>query len=183
MKKGLIPICLFFIAQVVMGQHAYQEQKEVEHHEMKGSHRLTLGLGHTQISEGKVDGETKWIATASWALNYDYWIGNKWAIGLQNDLILESFIIESHEQEFIERSYPWAIIPVAIYKPGKHLSLLGGVGAEIAKGNTLTVTRLGLEYGWHLPKNWEVGVAAVWDNKWNSWGIAFTASKIWPKKH
>ena len=35
----------------------------------------------------------------SWSLNFDYWISNKWAIGVQNDLILESFIIEDHEGE------------------------------------------------------------------------------------
>jgi hypothetical protein len=155
-------------------------------HGMKGSHRLTLGLGHTHVSKGKIDGDTKWLALASWSLNYDYWLSNKLAIGLQQDLILESFVIEDDKGEFIERNYPWAIVPVVIYKTGKHFSLLGGVGAEYSHGHTLALTRLGFEYGWHLPKNWEVGIAAVWDNKWNyynSWGLTFTFSKIWPPKH
>jgi hypothetical protein len=156
------------------------------HHDMKGSSRFTLGLGHTHISEGKVDGKTQWLATASWSLNFDYWLSDKWAIGLQNDLILETFIIEDHHEELIERSYPLAVVPAGIFKPGKHLSLIGGVGAEFAGGNTLMLTRLGIEYGFYLPKNWEVGAAAVWDNKWNyynSWGITFTVSKIRPKKN
>jgi hypothetical protein len=155
------------------------------HHGMKGSSRLTLGLGHTHVSEGKVDGKTQWLAMPSWSLNYDYWLSEKWAIGLQNDLILESFIIEDDKQELIERSYPLAVVPVAIFKPEKHLSLLGGIGAEFSKGHTLTMTRLGMEYGFHLPKNWEAGAALVWDNKWkyyNSWGLTFTISKIWPRK-
>jgi hypothetical protein len=48
------------------------------------------------------------------------------------------------------------------------------------------MTRLGMEYGFHLPKNWEIGASVVWDGKWkyyNSWGLAFTISKIWPKKN
>lgn len=168
---------------------AHPEQPEASHsthHGMKGSHRITLGLGHTHISNGQVDGKTKWLATASWSINYDYWLSDKWAIGLQNDIILESFIIEHGDEELLERKYPWAIVPVAIYKPGKRLSLLGGVGAEFSSGHNLTLTRLGMEYGFHLPKNWEVGAALVWDNKWNyynSWGIAFTVSKIFAKSH
>jgi hypothetical protein len=118
-------------------------------------------------------------------LNYDYWLSNKWAIGLQNDIILESFIVESGKEEFLERNYPIAIVPVAMFKPGKHLSFILGAGTEMAHGHSIGLTRVGFEYGFHLPKNYEIGVAAVWDNKWNyynSWGIAFTASKIWPKK-
>ncbi len=182
-KKIILHLLLLMLSYATFAQ---QEQLVTEsHHGMKGSHRLTLGLGHTQVSEGKVDGKTKWLSIASWSFNYDYWLSEKWAIGLQNDLLLETFIIENHEQEFIERSYPLAMVPVAIFKPGKHWSFIGGVGAEFSKGHTLTMTRLGAEYGFHLPKNWEVGAAVVWDGKWNyynSWGIAFTCSKIWPAK-
>lgn len=162
-----------------------QEQLSDEHHEQKGAHRLTLGLGHTHVSEGKIDGDTKWLALASWSFNYDYWLSNKWAIGLQNDLVLESFKIEHGSQEILERSYPLAIVPVALYKPGKRLSIIGGVGTEFAHQKNLMLTRIGFEYGWHLPSNWEVGGALVWDSKWNyynSWGLGFTFSKIWKKK-
>jgi hypothetical protein len=33
-----------------------------------------------------------------------------------------------------------------------------------------------------MPKQYEVGIALVWDNKWNyynSWGVAFTVGKLW----
>lgn len=185
LMKVRLTVLLSLALSVSMAQDHEAGHKASEHHGMKGSHRLTLGLGHTSISKGQVQGKTQWLATASWSLNYDYWLSNKWAIGLQNDIILESFVIEDHHEELIERSYPLSVIPVAIYKPGKHFSFIGGVGAEFSAGHNLTVTRLGMEYGFHLPKNWEVGAALVWDNKWNyynSWGIAFTASKIWPSK-
>lgn len=182
-KKIVVALFCFFLSYHSFAQHEFVDTNE--HHGMKSSNRLTLGLGHTHISKGKVQGDTKWLAFASWSLNYDYWLSNKWAVGLQNDLILESFIIEGHKNELIERSYPLAVVPVVMYKPGKHLTLIGGIGAEFSKGHTLTMTRLGMEYGLHLPKNFEVGAALVWDSKWNyynSWGLAFTVSKIWPKK-
>jgi hypothetical protein len=190
-KIILLAMGLCFMTEVALAQeeHRAESSKKVsegEHESMKGSHRLTLGLGHTHISEGKVDGETQWLVAASWSFNYDYWLSDKWAVGLQNDIILETFKIENHEQELVERSRPWAIVPVAIFKPGKHWSFLGGVGKEIASGRNLTLTRLGIEYGHELPKHWELGAALVWDNKWNyynSWGLAITISKVWPKKH
>ena len=151
----------------------------------KGSSRLTIGLGHTHVSEGKVDGKTEWLALPSWTLNYDYWFSEKVAIGLQNDIILESFFIEHGNEELLERSYPIASVPVVLYKPNERLTVVAGIGAEFTKESTLTMTRLGVEYGFHLPNNWEVGAALIWDNKWNyynSWGIALTFSKIWPKK-
>jgi len=152
----------------------------------EGASRLTIGLGHTHVSEGKIDGDTKWLALPSWSLNYDYWLSNKLAIGIQNDLILESFIIEHGNQELLERSYPIASVPVLLFKSGKRIVLIAGIGAEFAKESTLMMTRFGVEYGFHLPGNWEVSSALVWDNKWNyynSWGLALTISKIWSKKN
>jgi hypothetical protein len=152
-------------------------------HGIKGSHRLTLGLGHAHLSQGRVEGRTAWVPVASWSLNYDYWLSNKWAIGLQNDLILETFIIEHGDNEELERNKPIAIVPVGIFKFAPHWSVLGGVGAEYSEGHTLALTRIGMEFGWHLPKNWEAGIAAVWDNRWNyynAWVLSFTFSKIWP---
>jgi hypothetical protein len=180
-KQLILFSLLFFVQHITFAQ---DERKE-EHGE-KGSSRLTLGLGHTHISEGKVDGKTEWIVMPSWSFNFDYWISNKVAIGLQQDLVTESFVVENSHGEEIERSSPWSIVPVVIFKPGKHFSFIGGAGIEIAKHENLGLMRLGIEYGWHLPEDWELGAALVWDGKWkyyNSWGLAFTISKIFPKHH
>jgi hypothetical protein len=153
---------------------------------MKGASRLTFGLGHTHISEGKVDGKTQWLPLASFSLNYDYWIKDRWGIGLQNDLILESFIIENNNGEFIERKSPVSIIPVGMYKFANRWTAILGAGVELSREKNLGLTLFGIEYGWHIPSHYEVGIAVVWDNKWNyynSWGLAFTLSNIWPKKH
>ncbi len=178
------PLLVYTLAFLFHFQGIAQHEVVSAHHGMKGTNRLTLGLGHTHISQGKIENDTKWLALASWTLNYDYWLSDKWAIGIQNDLVLESFIIEDAEDESIERHYPVSVVPVVIFKAGKHLSLIAGVGEEFSRGHNLTLTRLGAEYGWHLPGDWEIGIAAVWDNKWNyynSWGLVFTTSKIFGK--
>ncbi len=175
----LFACCMTFVG---FGQHTAEPNQQPGHatHSLKGTHRLTLGLGHTHIAEGVVDGEVEWISAGSWSFNYDYWLSDSWAIGLQNDLVLEIFFVEDNDKEVIERSRPWSVVPVAIFKPFKRLSFLGGVGVEFTKEQNLVLTRL------DLPKDWEVGAALVWDNKWNyynSWGIAFTVSRLLPKKH
>ena len=94
-------------------------------------------------------------------------MGPKTALGLQSDLIVESFVIEDCSEELIERKYPFTLVPVAMYKPGKHWTFLIGAGMEFSEGHNLGMTRLGVEYGLHLPRNWEAGIALVWDGKWN----------------
>ena len=180
----IIALFVFFPMNNLWGQsnHDYEEIKH--HNDLKGSSRLTIGIGHTHLSEGKIDGKTEWLTLPSWILNYDYWLSNKWALGLQNDIVLESFFIESDDSELIERSYPISSVPIAIYKPGKHLMFIAGVGFEFTNEQTLTLTRLGFEYGFHLPNKWEIGAGLVWDNKWNyynSWGLAITISKLFIK--
>jgi hypothetical protein len=179
-------IFLFLLFAISFYSTKAQQTSDTSHQlpALKGSHRVTLGLGHTHLSQGEIEGSTVWLPIASWTLNYDYWLSDKWAIGLQNDLILETFIVKHDGDQELERKNPWAMVPVAIYKFGNHFSAIGGVGAEFSEGHTLALTRIGFEYGWHLPNHFEAGIAAVWDNKWgyyNSWGLAFTFSKIWPK--
>lgn len=188
MQKLFLTLCLLCMTVTIgFAQHGEEEKarSHEEHHGMKGAHRLTLGLGHTHVSQGIINGKREWLTLPSWSLNYDYWFSNKWAAGLQTDLILETFVIEDKEGVEFERTRPVTLVPVAIFKPGKRLSILAGVGGEFAKEHDFMLTRLGFEYGFHIPGNWEVGAALVWDNKWNyynSWGLAFTFSKIWQRK-
>jgi hypothetical protein len=118
-------------------------------------------------------------------LNYDFWVADKWAIGLQTDIVAEKFIVEQNDGNGIDREKPVAIVPVAIFKPAKHFSFFAGAGVELEKEKNLGLTRLGAEYGCELSKGWEAGIALTWDNKWdhyNSFAIEFTFSKIFSKR-
>lgn len=178
-----------YIAWVLFAavQALAQEDIKEEESALKGSHRLTTGLGHTHLSKGKnADGKTVWLLEPSWSLNYDHWLSNKWAIGLQTDLVLEKFIVEDENGQEVKRERPWAVIPVGLFKPWKHFSFIAGAGIELEKKENMGLTRLGAEYGVELPKGWEAGMAVMWDNKWgnyNSWVFEFSFSKIFYKKH
>lgn len=154
---------------------------EAEAHSLRESHRISFGLGHTHVSEGKIANKTEWLTLASFSLNYDYWLTDRWAIGLQSDLVLEEFFIESDNGEEIERSHPVTLVPVSLLKAGNHLACIGGIGVEITRSEKLALTRLGLEYSIPFPHHWEVSVETVWDAKWayyNSWLLGITISKI-----
>lgn len=194
-RTAMVIACLLAGAAPVRAQHetssapgtATVHAPEAPHG-MAGRHRLTLGLGHSHVINSIVgeDGELKNQALPSWSLNYDYWLSDKWAIGVQTDLIIESFVIEHGDEELLEREYPVLVAGVAIFKPFRHFSFVGGLGVEYAKEQTLTATRLGVEYGTHLGSNWEVGVAATWDAKWNyydAWGLNFTVSRLFGGGH
>lgn len=165
-------------------QHeAAEPSAEGEHESLKGVHRLTLGLGHEHVPRGEVEGESKWLTLPSWSLNYDYRLAERWGVGFQTDLILESFVVEAPDGASVERSYPLSLVPVAFYSPTERLLLIGGTGVEVAAGEqTLWMTRFGAEYGVEVGRKWEVGATAVWDARWNyydAWGIAFTVSRRW----
>lgn len=162
--------------------HLEAEQEEgEEHHSIAGRHRITLGLGHTHLYQGSVPGEPNFRILASWALNYDYWLTERWAVGLQNDMIVEEFVVEHGDDEILERNRPVAVIPSVLYKPLEWLTLLGGLGVEFAAEENLTLTRFGAEVGWHVGGDWEVGAGLVWDAKWDfydSIGLDFTLSRF-----
>ncbi|MCU0635864.1 MAG: hypothetical protein MUE41_13400 [Gemmatimonadaceae bacterium] len=155
-------------------------------HALAGTTRLTLALGHMSLSQGVIDGDRRWLSVPSWALNVDRWIGERWAIALQGDLVIESYRVEHGDRELLERAYPVSLVPALLWKParGTRWTLVGGVGAEYASGHTLALTRLGIEYGVHLGDRHEVGILGVWDNKWNyynSIAIGFTVARLWSR--
>lgn len=174
---------------VLRAQEAHEAHAApTTHHGMGGTHRVTLGLGHSHVINSIVgeDGELKNQALPSWSLNYDYWLSDKWAVGLQSDLVIESFVIEHGGEELLEREYPFLIAVVGIFKPFRHFSFVAGYGIEHASEQTLSATRLAVEYGTHVSPRWEVGVAASWDAKWNyydSWGLTFTVSRLFGGHH
>ncbi|MEM1003277.1 MAG: hypothetical protein AAGH46_11580 [Bacteroidota bacterium] len=172
MKQTLITY--IFLIPVLMFAQIESETENEDHIK----HRLSLGLGHTHIPEDNGDK----VLYASWALDYDYHFNETWGIGLETDIIMESFVIERPNGEELERKYPFSLTPVALFKPIEHWTFIGGIGAEFAPGETLAFTRLGVEYGVEISKKWELGASVLWDARWdyfNSWGLAIMISRVW----
>ncbi len=177
-----------FLTLICTLQFAYAQEGE-EEEKTAHFHRLTLVMGHAYMPEGFQNGEKQWLVLGSWGFDYDYWFHSQWAIGLHSDVVIENFEIEKFGEEeaekVLERSYPLASTLVGIFKPGEHLTILLGAGGEFAKEETLFLIRSGLEYGWELPGDWELGISLLNDLKvdaYNSWTLGVGISKILGKE-
>ena len=174
----LLIVLILFTAPLQLRGQTDNESSTKSH----AKHKVSLGLGHTHVPEGELLDRKNKLAFASWTFDYNFYFNTTWAVGLQTDLILESFVIARSNQEELEREFPFSITPVALFKPAKRWGLIGGVGAEFAPGETLIFTRLGLEYGVEISEKWEIGATFLWDARWdyfNSWGLAIIISRVW----
>jgi len=170
-KVILSSLFLFFIVFVNAQETAHKEGEK----EKRNS--IAVFISHTQIAE-TVEGEgKKSISVPSWGIDYNFEITERWAIGLHNDIIIESFVIENSEGTEIERSSPFATAVVGMFKPVKNLSLVLGAGGEFSKEENLFLIKAGVEYS-HLilHNNWEIIASFSNDFKWdayNSWTLGF----------
>lgn len=153
-------------------------------HERQGSyHQVQIGIGHTHIIAVNEDlRDRRWVALASWNLNYNYHIDQRWLIGLHTDLILDKFEIEHGEGDMIERSNPFAIAGMVGYHFwGPFTGLVGG-GVELESNRNIGFIRLGLEPGWHFGGGkWEVSLISTYEIKidaYNSWLFAIGISRF-----
>jgi hypothetical protein len=170
MKQKLFFSLLLFFCITYSNAQEHEENKEFT----EKKHSIALVLGHTQITEGVEDGNKKWISVPSWGIDYNYEINEKWAIGLHNDIIVESFIVEHNDGTEIERSSPFASTIVGIFKPCKHFSFVLGAGGEFSKEENLFLIKAGIEYGYRIHENWELVANITNDLKidaYNSWNI------------
>ena len=162
-------ILLLFLFITASG-HAQEENNEESE---KGVHRISLAICHNNISQGarSESSDVKWLSLPAWSLDYDYWLSDKWAIGLHTDFIVEDFYVKANlsDEEILERSSPIAPAVVGIFKPTKHSSFLFGVGAEFAKEENLFLNRIGYEWGTEITEDWELGITACYDFRWNAY--------------
>jgi len=118
----------------------------------------------------------------TFGLNYDFFFHQKWGVGLHTDILLQQFKVETHgEEEVLVRENPVAICAVGLLKPVPSLMLIAGYGIELEKHENIQLLRLGIEYGFHLPGNWELGFALEFDSKlntYNSWVFGAGFSKL-----
>lgn len=172
-----------FVVFILTATTINAQEKEIKEEEaLKGTHRLSLVLGHSIVSEGILDnGRKGWKSIPSWGFDYDYWINNHWAIGLHNDVMIETFEVEEEDNTVVERSKPFTSVASVIFKPKKHVSFIAGMGSEFAKEDNFVVSRLGIESGWEIKENWEFGISLLYDIKWNAydtWVLGFGISKL-----
>jgi hypothetical protein len=176
--KKLLCLLLILIGAINV---TFAQEKEKEEKGNKGSQQLSFMLSHSFIGEGIVNGSKKSISAPSFGLDYNYWVHDKWALGIHTDLITESFKIEDNGGIIMDRSTPFAVVPAISFKPKNHSIFVLGTGKEFAKEGNFTLTRLGYEYSFELPKRFELSFGVNYDKKWNAydiWTIGIIVSKL-----
>ena len=176
--KHLIAAFLLMSCSKGFSQENQPEEK------FKPHHSIGILLGHAQIRQGANEENIKWLAMPSFALDYNYSFSEKWSLGLHNDVVMESFKVESFDEEVIERDKPIASVITAGFKPGNHFTYQLGLGAEFSKEENLALARIGAEYGLEIKNNWEFIANLVYDLKWNaydSFGLSVGISKSFGK--
>ncbi len=157
--------------------NAQEKEHEVSEEESEKRHSIAVLVSHTQIAEGIKGEDKKWISVPSWGIDYNFEISERWAIGLHNDIIVESFVVEHSDGTELERSTPIASAVVGMFKPIKNFSLVLGAGGEFSKEENLFLIKAGVEYSHRiLHDNWEIVASLTNDlkvNAYNSWNLGF----------
>lgn len=181
LKKTLFLTALLYL--IIQNKISAQENEEKA---FSRHHQIGISINHVHVFEGRDDeGNRETLTLPAWGIDYTFQFHEKWAIGLHTDFIVEKFKVEKvyaseEDKETVERSYPIAPALMGIYKPNEHWSFLLGFGGEFAKEEDFFLTRAGVEYGYELPKGWEIFGTASYDFKWNaydSWGIGLGIAK------
>ncbi|MBL0736889.1 hypothetical protein JI750_08355 [Flavobacterium sp. GN10] len=181
LKKTLFLTALLYL--IIQNKISAQENEEKK---FKPHHQIGISINHVHVFEGRdEEGNRETLTLPAWGIDYTYQFHEKWAIGLHTDFIVEKFKVEKiyasgDNKETVERSYPIAPALMGIYKPNEHWSFLLGFGGEFAKEEDFFLTRAGVEYGYELPKGWEIFGTVSYDFKWNaydSWGIGLGIAK------
>ncbi|HLO82849.1 MAG TPA: hypothetical protein VK166_17915 [Chitinophagaceae bacterium] len=185
--RRLIYLSLLFLSCTIQLLAQEKEEKKESGEEFKPHSTIGLVISHAHVFAGRDEnGKKKVLGLASWGIDYNYHLSPKWAVGLHTDIIIESFKVEEHGGETIERSYPIAPALMGIYKPNHHWSLMAGVGEEFAKEENFFLTRLGVEYGAEIRNGWEVFGSLAYDIKWSAydtWVLGLGISKAFGGHH
>ncbi|MDX2430479.1 MAG: hypothetical protein QNK35_06070 [Bacteroides sp.] len=187
MKSVLIcGILLFVLMPFSSAQHEEREPGD-QHAEHDGlTHKVTLVMANSFL-KNQVDQETdNVLVVPTYGLNYDFSFHPRWGVGFHSDIVLQQYKVENHDNhEVLVRENPVALCVVGQYKPITPLTIIAGYGIELEKHENIQLFRLGLEYGFHLPKNWELGIALEYDWKfstYSSWVFGVGFSKLFMKK-
>ena len=113
-------------------------------------------------------------------VNYNYWLNEKWGLGLHLDVILQQYAIDRGENEIrIERSFPIAVTPVLNYSVTEAIICLVGAGIEYDSNETFGMATAGIEYGFEFRPNWELNFSGTFDYRFEAYtsflfGISFS---------
>lgn len=159
---------IFLVLATFFSGIAFAQEENVVEEEAEGKHSISFVMSHTYIGGGRDEfGDKTFKSVPSFAIDYNYWLSEKFAIGLHTDFLNETFIVESDEEELIERERPIAPVVMGSYALSKNWNFGLGFGAEFASGESYFVTRLAIEYVVEIHDGWAVLGALTHDFRAN----------------
>ena len=182
--KGLITIVIFLIVFIPYSNAQHSEDTgNASHDEHDGvTHKVTLVMANSFMNNRIDESTDNILVVPTYGLNYDFLFHPRWGVGLHTDIVLQQYKVESHDNhEVLVRENPVALCAVGLFKPLPSLTLIAGYGLEIETHENIQLLRFGVEYGFHLPGNWELGFALEFDRKlntYNSWVFGVGFSKL-----
>ena len=179
MKKICVLLVGLLTSLVVIAQEATEKKESEAWHPY---HRISVMMANGHIPAMNAStGAFKNTIVPVWGFDYDYWFHPRWAVGLHNDLIIQQFKVAKEEGgAVVERVRPFSTSVTALYKATEHLIFTAGFGQEWEKNEHLRLYDLGVEYGWELPKDWELSINGKFEKKltvYSTWLFGIGISK------
>lgn len=128
------------------------------------------------VPKGVENGSKTWLSLPSWAFDYAYRIDNNWAVGVQSELVLTEFEVETYDdKKVLSRTKPFSTIAMVGYYPWKNVMVFLGAGGEYAFEETFAMFRLGAEPSIEINERFEMLLSCTYDFKidaYDNFGIS-----------
>ena len=147
-------------------QEAAAEQEPGEQEEDFKRHKVLFLYATGWVRQGDPSPEREGVLVVpTLGIDYEFWINHKFAISVQNDFELSSYVIETHDGEEVDREFAYLVAATFVYEPIANLSLFLGPGYEFEASNSFFVFRVGGAYGIPIRNHWDVGFTVTYDHK------------------
>jgi hypothetical protein len=165
--KSILFFSLLAISNFTSLDIIAQTHTSEQNHTFK-KNRISVLWGNTIVPAAKTaDDEMSVVIFPSWGLNYEYWFNNHFALGIQNEFEMQSYVVEHDSHPSLEREYPIITSIVLFYEPLNHLAFFAGPGIEIEKNHNFYIFKAGIEYIIPLPKNFDIALEGSYESKNN----------------
>jgi len=134
--------------------------QHTEHPEGHRGFRIATFIGHTLIPDNKGD---KHFFVPSWGFDVEYWLNDHWGLGWHNDIELETFVVETANEEIVEREFPIISTLDILFKFDQRFVLLAGAGYEFESESDFFILRLGVEAEFPIANGWDVFPTVFYD--------------------
>ena len=124
---------------------------------ISGGHNNRFGffsgtsLVPTHVSKGK--DEILYVPT--YGIEYERIFSRWFAVGINNEIELQNYVIENAAGESINRSFIYVVSVVAIFQPIKNIILFIGPGYELTSDHNFAIVKVGAYYPFKLTRQWD----------------------------